>query len=227
MEKNNNDRIFNILISFAGVAFCIAACFVPAPEGLLADESLSLIQLYKGTQMILYIVAPAVLMALSFIVTASGRIPVLAVLFAIAGGIMYGMSDVSLSMNSQAFSGVLINAIGVILVLTGACLQMFATDRKKTEEDDETREESFRPGSYDSIYMTDIKSAKADPDSLMQPADVTMKLPDENRTDNTVTIHKQQPTIQSAAVTDFYAGIEELFADSPQGSDQNGGEGDE
>lgn len=227
MEKTNNDRIVNILISFAGLAFCIAACFVPAPEGLLADESLSLMQLYKGTQMILYIAVPAALMALSFIVTVSGRIPVLAVLFAVAGGVMYCISDISLAMNSQAFSGVLINAIGVILVLTGACLQMFATDRKQTEEDDETREESFRPGSYDSIYMTDIKSVKADPEDLMQPVDVTMKLPDENRTDNTVTIHKQQPTIQSAAVTDFYAGIEELFADSPQGSDQNGGEGDE
>lgn len=78
--------------------------------------------------MILYIAAPAVLMALSFLVTASGRIPVLAVLFAITGGIMSGMSDVSLSMNSQAFSGVLINAIGVVLALTGACLQLFATE---------------------------------------------------------------------------------------------------
>lgn len=227
MEKTNNDRIINILISFAGLAFCIAACFVPAPEGLLADDSLSLMQLYKGTQMILYIAVPATLMALSFIVTASGRIPVLAVLSAIAGGILYCMSDVSLAMNSQAFSGVLINAIGIVLVLTGACLQMFATDRIQTEEDNETREESFRSGSYDSIYMTDIKSVKDDSETLMQPADVTMKLPDTDRKDNTVTIHKQQPTIQSAAVTDFYAGIEELFADSPQCSDQNGGERDE
>lgn len=93
--------------------------------------------------------------------------------------------------------------------------------------DDSSYEESFRPGSYDSIYMTDIKSAKADSESLMQPADVTMKPPDENRADNTVTIHKQQPTAQSAAVTDFYAGIEELFADNLQSSDQNGGEEDE
>ena len=227
MEKTNNDRIVNILISFAGLAFCIAACFVPAPEGLLADESLSMMQLYKGTQMIIYIVAPAVLMAISFLVTVSGRIPVLAVLSAVAGGVMYCISDISLAMNSQAFSGVLINAIGVVLVLTGACLQMFATDRRQTEVDDSSYEESFRPGSYDSIYMTDIKSAKADPESLMQPADVIMKLPDENRADNTVTIHKQQPTAQSAAVTDFYAGIEELFADNLQGSDQNGGEEDE
>ena len=86
MEKTNNDRIVNILISFAGLAFCIAACFVPAPECLLADESLSMMQLYKGTQMILYIAVPAALMALSFIVTVSGRIPVLAVLSAVAGG---------------------------------------------------------------------------------------------------------------------------------------------
>ena len=227
MEKTNNDRIINILISFAGLAFCIAACFVPAPKGLLADESLSMMQLYKGTQMILYIAAPAVLMALSFIVTASGRIPIIAVLFAIAGGVMYGMSDVSLAMNSQAFSGVLINAVGVVLVLTGACLQLFATDRRQTEDNDSSYEESFVPGSYDSIYMTDIKSANADPESLMQPADVSMKLPDTDRTDNTVTIHKQQPIAQSAAVTDFYAGIEELFTDNLQSSDQNGGEEDE
>lgn len=170
MEKDNS-RAVNILLCVAGVLCCIGSGFIPAPEGLLADESVSIIRAMQPSQVIIYFAIPSALMVLACILVIAGKMDILSLCSVLAGGVLFAMLDFQLGVTHRTFSGVLINMVGVILVAAAVALQVFATQtgpvkvsRKaaKSRNPKEFRyERSHRPA-YDDIYMDAMSAANTD-----------------------------------------------------------------
>lgn len=170
MEKDNS-RAVNILLCIAGVLCCIGSGFIPAPEGLLADESVSMIQAMQLSYVIIYFAIPSALMVLACILVIAGKMDILSLCSVLAGGVLFAMLDFQLGVTHRTFSGVLINMVGVILVAAAVALQVFATQtgpvkvsRKaaKSRNPKEFRyERSHRPA-YDDIYMDAMSAANTD-----------------------------------------------------------------
>lgn len=170
MEKDNS-RAVNILLCIAGVLCCIGSGLIPAPEGLLADESVSMIQAMQLSYVIIYFAIPSALMVLACILVIAGKMDILSLCSVLAGGVLFAMLDFQLGVTHRTFSGVLINMVGVILVAAAVALQVFATQtgpvkvsRKaaKSRNPKEFRyERSHRPA-YDDIYMDAMSAANTD-----------------------------------------------------------------
>lgn len=162
MNKSNNGRSVNILLSIAGVLCCIGSGFVAAPKGLLADDSVSLIQSMQTSYMLIFFAVPCALMILTCGLIILGRLDILTICTVLAGGVLFAMMDFQYGVSHRTFLGILINMIGVILMITAAALQVLATEtgpakvsRKaaKSRNPKEFRyERSHRPA-YDDIYM--------------------------------------------------------------------------
>lgn len=172
MNKSNNGRSVNILLSIAGVLCCIGSGFVAAPKGLLADDSVSLIQSMQTSYMLILFAVPCALMILTCGLIILGRLDILTICTVLAGGVLFAMMDFQYGVSHRTFLGILINMIGVILMVTAAALQVLATEtgpakvsRKaaKSRNPKEFRyERSHRPA-YDDIYMDASGSAQSAP----------------------------------------------------------------
>ncbi len=129
MEENNsyNYKTVNTLITLAGAAACIVSGFIPTTEGLLGDGSISIMQALSTEGVILKIAVPACLAVLTLLMVIEGRLKALTVMLALGAAALYGYMDVGFAMSGQNSIGTLVNAIGIILLLTGAMLQCFAT----------------------------------------------------------------------------------------------------
>lgn len=159
------------MLCIAGVLCCIGSGFIPAPEGLLADESVSMIQAMQLSYVIIYFAIPSALMILACILVIAGKMDILSLCSVLAGGVLFAMLDFQLGVTHRTFSGVLINMVGVILVAAAVALQVFATQtgpvkvsRKaaKSRNPKEFRyERSHRPA-YDDIYMDAMSAANTD-----------------------------------------------------------------
>lgn len=170
MEKDNS-RAVNILLCVAGVLCCIGSGFIPAPEGLLADESVSMIRAMQLSHVITYFAIPSALMILACILVIAGKMDILSLCSVLAGGVLFAVLDFQFGVSHRTFSGVLINMVGVILVAAAVALQVFATQtgpvkvsRKaaKSRNPKEFRyERSHRPA-YDDIYMDAMSAANTD-----------------------------------------------------------------
>ena len=170
MEKDNS-RAVNILLCVAGVLCCIGSGFIPAPEGLLADESVSIIQTMQPSQVIIYFAIPSALMVLACILVIAGKMDILSLCSVLAGGVLFAILDFQFGVSHRTFSGILVNMVGVILVAAAVALQVFATQtgpvkvsRKaaKSRNPKEFRyERSHRPA-YDDIYMDAMSAANTD-----------------------------------------------------------------
>ena len=170
MEKDNS-RAVNILLCVAGVLCCIGSGFIPAPEGLLADESVSMIRAMQPSHVIIYFAIPSALMILACILVIAGRMDILSLCSVLAGGVLFAFLDFQFGVTHRTFSGILINMVGVILVAAAVALQVFATQtgpvkvsRKaaKSRNPKEFRyERSHRPA-YDDIYMDAMSAANTD-----------------------------------------------------------------
>ena len=115
------------MLCIAGVLCCIGSGFIPAPEGLLADESVSMIQAMQLSYVIIYFAIPSALMVLACILVIAGKMDILSLCSVLAGGVLFAMLDFQLGVTHRTFSGVLINMVGVILVAAAVALQVFAT----------------------------------------------------------------------------------------------------
>ena len=160
--NNNNGRSINILLCMAGVLCCIGSGLVSAPKGLLADESVNLLQAMTLSHMLLFYALPSALMVLACIFVMIGRMDILSLCSVLAGGILFAVMDFQLGVRHQAYTGVLISMIGVILVAAGVALQVFATEtgpvkvsRKaaKNRDPKEFRYERRHRPAYDDIYL--------------------------------------------------------------------------
>lgn len=158
----DNGRSINILLGIAGVLCCIGSGFVTAPKGLLADDSISIIQALPLTNMLIFFALPSALMVLACVLVILGKLDILSICSVLAGGILFAMMDFQFGVSHRTFSGILINMIGVILVATAVALQVFATEtgpakvsRKaaKSRNPKEFRYERSRRPAYDDIYM--------------------------------------------------------------------------
>ena len=161
MDKDNS-RSINILLCIAGVLCCIGSGFVTAPKGLLADDSISIIQAMPLTNMVIFFALPSALMVLACVLVIFGKMDILSICSILAGGMLFAMMDFQFGVSHRMFSGILINMIGVILVAAAVALQVFATEtgpakvtRKaaKSRNPKEFRYERSRRPAYDDIYM--------------------------------------------------------------------------
>lgn len=146
----------------AGVLCCIGSGFVNAPKGLLADESVSIVQAMDSLHMLVFYAVPCVLMLAACVLVILGKMDILSLLCVLAAGILSAMMDFRYGVSHQMFSGVLLNMIGVILMAAGVALQVFATEtgpakvsRKaaKSRNPKEFRYERSKRPAYDDIYM--------------------------------------------------------------------------
>ena len=131
MEEIKKYRPVNILIAILGVAACVGAFFIPAEEGILADESIDLLRAITPDQILIMFVMPSLLVVLAVIFVMIGKAGFHAVLTALAGGELYLWMDYGYAMSNRSCYGTLVNAIGVILVFTAALLQEFGTPTAK------------------------------------------------------------------------------------------------
>ena len=83
--NNDNGRSVNILLAIAGVLCCIGSGFVSAPKGLLADESVSIIQALQLPQMAMFFAVPSVLMLLACVLVVIGKMDILSICSVLAG----------------------------------------------------------------------------------------------------------------------------------------------
>ena len=170
--NNNNGRSINILLCVAGVLCCVGSGFVPAPIGLLADDSVNIVQALQPSHMLAFFALPSALMVLACVLVIAGKMDVLSLCSVLAGGVLYAMMDFQFGVSYRTFSGILINMIGVILVAAAVALQVFATEtgpakvsRKaaKSRNPKEFRyERSHRPA-YDDIYMDTTSGTHSEP----------------------------------------------------------------
>ena len=161
MNKDNG-RSVNILLCIAGVLCCIGSGFVTAPQGLLADDSVNIIQAIQPSHMLIYFAVPSVLMILACILVIAGKMDILSICSVLVGGVLFAMMDFQFGVSHRTFSGILINMIGVILVAAAVALQVFATETgpakvsrkaaKKRNPKEFRYERSHRPA-YDDIYL--------------------------------------------------------------------------
>ncbi|MBR1986873.1 MAG: hypothetical protein IKK28_05725 [Mogibacterium sp.] len=181
--NNDNSRAINILLGIAGVLCCIGSGFVPAPEGLLADESINLIQAMQLPHLLVFFALPSALMVLACILVIIGKMDVLSICSVLAGGALFAIMDCQFGMSYRTFSGILINGIGVIIMVAAVALQVFATEsgpakvsRKaaKSRNPKEFRYERSRRPAYDDIYM-DIQGSAAG----KKPEDSGAKMPED------------------------------------------------
>ena len=150
-EQRNNYRIINIVIAVLGLVLCVGAFFIPVPAGLLSDESIGLLGALPQDRVLTMFAAPTLMVLLSSIVVMNGRLKVVPVIMALAGGGLFAWMDIGFVMSNRACYGTLVNAIGVVLAVTAALLQAFGTPttrqlRKEQkieameEKDERTRE---------------------------------------------------------------------------------------
>lgn len=181
MEEGRNYRAINILTALLGAAACIGAYFVPAPEGLLADESISMFKAIAPGDMPVMFAVPSLLIVLAAILVLTGKPRILAVLAAIAGGALFVWTDVGYAMSGRACSGTLINVIGVILIIAAALLQAFGTPSakqivweeerniEKAKEHEDLQSEIFfedEPEDYETAFSYDLEDDGIDLSAL-------------------------------------------------------------
>lgn len=190
MSKDSR-RSVNILLCIAGVLCCIGSGFVSAPPGLLADDSVNIIQALQPSAMLIFYAVPSILMLLACILALAGRLDILSLLSLLIGGVLFAMMDFRFGVSRQTFAGILINMIGVILLAAGVTLQVFATETgpakvsrkaaKRRNAEDFSYERRRRPA-YDDIYMdyTDASGSAyvpaAEPGHVMSEADEYLAL---------------------------------------------------
>ncbi len=157
-EQRNNYRTINILTAVLGLILCIGAFFIPAPEGLLADESSGLLAALPQDRILIMFAVPALMMLLSAIIVMNGRLKVLPVIMALAGGAVFAWMDIEFAMSNRSCYGTLINAIGIVLAITAALLQAFGTPtarQLKKEQSIEALEEKDERNREAQIFFND------------------------------------------------------------------------
>lgn len=127
-------RITNSLIAAAGFLLCIISGFIPAPQGLLTDGRISIIQALSSGQRTILFVLPTLLLLAAIILTALGKLRLISLITALAGASLFAVMDISFITGAKAFTGILLNEAGVVLTVCGVLLQVFGMPRDKAEQ---------------------------------------------------------------------------------------------
>ena len=176
-EQRNNYRTINIVIAVLGLVLCVGAFFIPAPAGLLADESCGLLSVLPQEKILVMFAVPTLMVLLSAIVVMNGRRKVLPVIMALAGGALFAWMDVIFAMSSRSCYGTLTNSVGIVLAVTAALLQALGTPttrqlRKEQkieaqeEKEERTREARIFFDDEEADYGTEPGSKSVSDDTL-------------------------------------------------------------
>ena len=212
----NNGRSVNILLCIAGVLCCIGSGFITAPKGLLADESIGIIQAMPLVHVLIFFAVPSLLMLLACILVMLGKMDILSICSVLAGGVLFAMMDFQFGVSHRTFLGILINMIGVILVAAAVALQVFATEtgpakvsRKaaKSRNPKEFRYERSRRPAYDDIYMDTSNTAS----HAAQKAEDALAVADEYMALDEL---KAEEAVQKAQEDEIEAMLRDLSADA-------------
>ena len=173
MEENrNNYRAINIATAVAGVILCVGAFFIPAPDGLLADGSSDLFHAIMNEDLLTMFAAPTLMILLSALIVmiGKGRSGWIAVIAAIGGGAIFAWMDIGFARANMSCCGTLVNGIGIVLAITAALLQAFATPSSRylrKEQRLEAEEEKSERSREARVFFDDTPedhSAYADAD---------------------------------------------------------------
>ena len=129
IDNRSNNRFLNIFFCIAGLIACIGSGLVNAPEGLLPGEAGNILQSLPADQLLLMFVLPSLLMLAALVLVVMQRGRALTVITVLGGTVLYALMDVRYTFSHQAFTGILINMLGVILMLTGVALEVLATEK--------------------------------------------------------------------------------------------------
>ena len=120
-------RIINTLIAATGTIICIISGFIPAPNGLLSDGTISLIQALPGSKKALMFLIPVLLFIAATVMVGAGRYRMLSLITVLAGACIFAWTDLSYIQESMSFTGTLLNEMGVVIALSGVLLHAFGT----------------------------------------------------------------------------------------------------
>lgn len=135
--NNNIYRIINTVVAAIGTLVCIVSGFIPAPNGLLSDGTISLIQALPGSQKVWMFLVPSLLFIAATVMAGAGRLRIVSLITVLAGACIFAWMDLSYIQSSMAFTGTLANELGIVIALSGILLHVFGTpksDSPKAEE---------------------------------------------------------------------------------------------
>lgn len=124
-------RINNTVVTAAGTLLCIFAGFIPAPYGLLSEGTISLIQALPGSQKVWMFLVPSLLFIAATVLVAACRFGILALIAGLAGACLFAWMDLTYIRASMAFTGTLLNEIGVVVTLAGILLYVLGTPKEE------------------------------------------------------------------------------------------------
>ena len=136
MKGKYTYRIINTVITAIGTLFCIVSGFIPAPYGLLSDGTISLIQSLPGSQKAVSFLLPVLLFIEATVIVGVGRYRLGSLITVLAGSCIFALMDLSYIKASMAFTGTLLNELGIVIALSGVLLHAFGTpkgERAKNE----------------------------------------------------------------------------------------------
>ena len=136
MKGKYTYRIINTVITAIGTLLCIVSGFIPAPYGLLSDGTISLIQSLPGSQKAVSFLLPVLLFIAATVIVGAGRYRLGSLITVLAGSCIFALMDLSYIKASMAFTGTLLNELGIVIALSGVLLHAFGTpkgERAKNE----------------------------------------------------------------------------------------------
>ena len=114
MKGKYTYRIINTVITAIGTLLCIVSGFIPAPYGLLSDGTISLIQSLPGSQKAVSFLLPVLLFIAATVIVGAGRYRLGSLITVLAGSCIFALMDLSYIKASMAFTGTLLNELGIV-----------------------------------------------------------------------------------------------------------------
>lgn len=127
MKGKYTYRIINTVITAIGTLLCIVSGFIPAPYGLLSDGTISLIQSLPGSQKAVSFLLPVLLFIAATVIVGAGRYRLGSLITVLAGSCIFALMDLSYIKASMAFTGTLLNELGIVTALSGVLLHAVGT----------------------------------------------------------------------------------------------------
>ncbi|MBR1986866.1 MAG: hypothetical protein IKA24_08310 [Mogibacterium sp.] len=131
MKGKYTYRIINTVITAIGTLLCIVSGFIPAPYGLLSDGTISLIQSLPGSQKAVSFLLPVLLFIAATVIVGAGRYRLGSLITVLAGSCIFALMDLSYIKASMAFTGTLLNELGIVIALSGVLLHAFGTPKSE------------------------------------------------------------------------------------------------
>lgn len=134
MGEKTRYRLINTAITASGALACIISGFIPAPEGMLPEGRISIIQVLASSEKTGLFVLASLLLVTSVVLAATGKLRAVALIAALAGACLFALIDISIVTNYRAFEGTLLIEAGIVLAVSGALLHAIGTPREKVKK---------------------------------------------------------------------------------------------